>query len=162
MLRGLTVRSTLSIAFVSCLLPLMAADADQPKDKRWPRVRFGGMVVNAGYTRYSGYPFGYGFPYGYGYHDPFFYSPYIHPGFYTGFGFQPAMGQVKIQTPERDAWVYLDGALAGRADKLKTMWLEPGKYTVELRRGDRSAGQNIYVLSGKTLKVTPEMLKVKP
>ena len=68
------------------------------------------------------------------------------------------MGAVKLEGVDKNALVYLDGALAGRADKLKRMWLDPGAYDLELRTGDRSATQRIYVLSGKTLKVTPDMM----
>lgn len=105
----------------------------------WPHVRLGGVSVNAGYNYY---------------YDPFLFG-YVHPGFYTGFAFQPLMGQVHLHTKTKTAWVYVDGGLAGRADKLKNIWLEPGTYEIEIRDGGQAFNQRIYVLSGKTLTLKP-------
>ncbi len=150
---------------------LLAAEDDSTvkKDKSWPRVHLGGIMVNAGYSHLSGPGF-YRYPYSYypefwgagpySYYDPFF-GPYLHPGFYTGFGYQPLLGQLKVQTADKNAWVYLDGALAGRADKLKTIWLEPGAYQLEVRSGDKKLDHKVYVLSGKTFKVTPNMMEAR-
>jgi hypothetical protein len=164
------LRTAFPILLAACGVTLAADQtaADQPaaKSKRsWPHVRIGGIMIGAGYSHFSGpFPYwGYGpyayAPYGY-FYDPFLYSSLIHPGFYTGFPYGPSMGQIKLPSRERDkdTWVYLDGALAGRADHLKTMWLEPGAYNLELRKGNRRQEQRIYVLSGKTLKITAEML----
>lgn len=165
------MRLNLGFALAALSCSLLLADDTVKTEKSHPRVRFGGLVVNAGYSHTSGYPYGYRYGYGYypgfwGYgpfaYDPFLFSPYLHPGFYTGFGYQPSLGEVKMQNPDRNAWVYIDGALAGRADKLKNMWLEPGAYQLEVRAGDRKLSQKIYVLSGRTLKVTPEMMEVRP
>jgi hypothetical protein len=144
-----------------------AASTDKPaRSSRRPRVRLGGIYVGAGYSRFSGpfYPgyYGYrpwawssfGWPYAY---DPFFYGPYLHPGFLTGFGYRPNMGEIKLRSSDREAWVYLDGALAGKAEKLKSMWLEPGAYNLEVCSGDRKFGQRVYVLSGRTLKLTADL-----
>ena len=128
-----------------------------------PHIRFGGLTVGAGYSRFSGgYPYGYGPEY-WGYspyyrYSPVLWSPLYHPGYYTGFAWQPNMGNVKIQAPDKTSLVFLDGALAGRLDKLKDMWLEPGAYQLEVRNSSHKFTQKIYVLSGKTLKVTPDMM----
>ena len=38
----------------------------------------------------------------------------------------------------------------------KNLWLEPGAYTLEVKPADRKPfEQRIYVLSGKTLEITP-------
>src|SRR5262245_30748302 len=91
------------------------------------KVRLAGITVGAGYAHYSGrYCCWYGpglYPYG-GFYDPFFYHPYFGTGFAQG----PDMGQVKLQTFSKDAEVYLDGAYAGVAGDLKSMWLKPGAY----------------------------------
>jgi hypothetical protein len=162
------------LALISATIAIGAA-ADQPandtsqKTNSRPRVRLGGITIGAGYSHfsgrpypyYAGYPFGWGYPYFYG---PFLFTPYAYPGFYTGYGYGPGMGELKLQTADRTAWVYLDGALAGRADKLKTMWLEPGAYNLEVRSGDRKFAQRVYVLSGKTLKLnaTRMDLEIRP
>ena len=132
-----------------------------------PRVRFGGVMVSAGYSHFPrGYPYYSPGFWGYGpaYYDPFLFLPYIHPGYFNGFSYAPYMGEVKLRTGEKTGWVYLDGALAGTVAKLRSMWLDPGTYELEVRDGDRRFEQKIYVLSGKTLKVTPAMLvpEVRP
>ena len=130
-------------------------DKDNTTSSR-PHVRLGGIFSGAGYSHFSGprygyYPYyGYG-PYGYLY-DPFLYG--MHPGYFTGFGYGPSMGEIKLKSDDKSAWVYLDGALAGKADRLKTMYLEPGAYNLEVRSGNKLFGQRIYVLSGKTLRLT--------
>ena len=122
------------------------------------RVRLGGISVGAGYTRYSGYywpafpyayyPAWYGF---YGWYDPFF--PLYHPGYYRGFSRGLNMGEVRLRTESKDTEVYLDGAYAGRAGDLKSIWLEPGAYTLAVRAPGTDFSRRIYVLSGKTLRV---------
>jgi hypothetical protein len=119
-------------------------------------VRFGGLVVGAGYSSGPGW-YNRWYP-RYGLYDPFWYSPYIHPGLYTGFMQQPNMGQVKLNPVDRDASVYVDGAYAGSAHKLKSFWLAPGVYNLELRDDrQRTFRQRVYVLSGKTLAIRPKL-----
>jgi hypothetical protein len=75
------------------------------------------------------------------------------------------MGEVKVSSAPKDSLVYIDGAYAGLAGKLKSMWLEPGAYNLRILAGDQSYEKRIYVLSGKTLelqaalKPTPEVSK---
>ena len=142
-----------------CLAGDQSASDKADKESHWPRIRFGGMTLTAGYSYYSGYPGWYG-PWGYypghfwGYPwgwDPWFYYPWVHPGFYSGFAYGPGMGEIKIQTPDKSAAVYIDGALAGSAGKLKNIWLEPGAYEMSIQSGDREFRKKVYVLSGKTL-----------
>ncbi len=151
----------LLLAVVSVSVAL-AADAGQSKHHR---VRFGGVMVGAGYTHYSGYPY-FGYPY-YGYYpwyyyDPFLWTPFYAPGYFTGFAYQPGLGGVKIQVPDRTASVYLDGAYAGQISELKNMWLEPGVYNLEVRAGQSRLTQKIYVLSGKTLKLAADRMNREP
>ena len=137
----------IALLFLALLAALAPADA---------RIRLGGVSIGAGYSHFSGrYPYPW-------YYDPILFYPVYAPGYYNGFAYQPNMGAVKIEGADKNALVYLDGALAGRADKLKQMWLDAGAYNLELRTGDRSATRRIYVLSGKTLKVTPELMEVRP
>ena len=158
---------------------LYAADADQKTDQtdqaesqtkvdettRRPHLRFGGLMIGAGYTHWSG---GWccGYP-GYGYYgawmpffpaffswDPFFYSPYYGAGF-TG---SPNMGEVKLHADLKDAEVFLDGAYAGTAGERKSIWLDPGAYNLEVRApGKRTYTRRIYVLSGKALRVNARL-----
>ncbi len=135
------------------------AAADDKADKSSkPRIRLGGVMVNAGYSRFAGPGF---YPYYYGYGG---WPYYFHPGFLYGYAWGPNLGEIKLKTEAPDAWVYIDGALAGKAEKLKSMWLEPGKYELEIRSGERKFGQKVYVLSGKTLRLNADLarLEVRP
>jgi hypothetical protein len=118
-------------------------------------VRFGGVAAGFGYTDFNG-PF-YG-PFGYapGWWGPYygpFWAPY-YPAYYANPGRGPNMGQVRIKTAFSHADLYINGAYAGPAGKLKSMWLQPGAYDLELRPENHSTiEQRIYVLTGKTLDV---------
>lgn len=146
------------------------SDANTQQTSSRPRTRFGGLTIGAGYTHFSGRAFPYyaGYPFGWSFltylYDPFLFMPYAYPGFYTGYRYAPGMGALKLQSADKNAWVYLDGALAGRADKLKTMWLEPSAYNAEVRSNGRRFAQRVYILSGKTLKLnaTRMDLEAKP
>jgi hypothetical protein len=155
------VVSVLALTLVSA--PVFGA---KDNDKPGRRVRLGGVIVNAGFNYGSGwYPYGPAYYPGwsrYYLYDPFWYSPFIHPGLYRGFGYQPSMGEVKLNSPDKDASVYLDGAYAGPAEKLKSLWLEPGAYNLEVRdtSGQRYE-RRIYVLSGKTLQIRAKLEPAK-
>ena len=120
------------------------------------RVRLGGIAVTAGYTNFGGFPFYPYLPFAY---DPFWFAfnPYFYPGYFTGFGYQADKGEVKLRDiGSRDATVYLDGAYAGPASKLKSMWLDPGAYNLEIRSASGDTFERrIYVLTGKTLNIRP-------
>jgi hypothetical protein len=93
-------------------------------------------------------------PWGYGY------PPYVYGGY--GWGGHPNSGQVKIETDVRDAEVLINGAYAGTVRSLKSMWLREGSYNLEIRSPGRARyAERIYVLTGKTLHVRPE-LRVTP
>lgn len=146
-----------------------------PSYSQGRRVRLGGVSVSAGYVRGPMWwgpamwgPVGYGpwfgpglwRPWGPAWFDPFWYGGWAHPGFWTGFAQAPGMGEVKLDSQDRDAMVYLDGAYAGPVRKLRSMWLEPGKYKLEVRDEDGNSFEKaIYVLSGKTMNLKPELLK---
>jgi hypothetical protein len=121
-------------------------------------VRLGTISVGAGYGYYSG-------PVWPGYYPPFFYDPFFY-GPWIGYSFfpspiylvpQPDKGQVSLQGSDKDAEVYLDNAYAGTAATLKKFWLAPGVYDLEVRPKDQPPKKKrIYVLTGKTLKVSLE------
>ena len=99
-----------------------------------------GVFVGSGFA-----PMGY---YGYG---PF-YGPYPYGAYYGA----PNAGQVKLDTHMKDAQVFVDGAYAGTSGKLRTMWMRPGTYTIELRApGQAQFAEKIYVVAGKTVHVEP-------
>lgn len=122
-------------------------------------VRLGTISIGAGYGYYSG-PYGPGYWAGYypppffgGWYDPFW-APYYAPVYFAP---QVNNGQVNLQTSDKNAEVYLDGAYAGPASKLKNFWLAPGVYQLEVRAaGQAPQEKRIYVLTGKTLKIRME------
>lgn len=97
---------------------------------------------------------------------PAFYRPYWYGGYWGdpfyrpyGYGFaNPNAGELKLDTSIKEADVYIDGAYAGQAGKLKSMWLRPGAYNIEVRAVGRQAyAERVYVVAGKTLKLHPEL-----
>ena len=65
---------------------------------------------------------------------------------------------MKLAADPNQAEVYIDGAYAGTADRLKTIWLEPGAYDLSVSHAGReSFHQRIYVLTGKSLKITAKL-----
>jgi hypothetical protein len=67
------------------------------------------------------------------------------------------MGEVKLQGTQKSAEVFLNGAYAGITGDLKSIWLEPGAYDLEVKAGHQRFSQRIYVLSGKSLKIRPAL-----
>jgi hypothetical protein len=93
-----------------------------------------------------------------GYWDPYW-SPYGSPIAYTLR--DSDKGEVHLKDAAPQAEVYIDGAYAGIAKDLRTLWLAPGAYNLELRSGNQTPVQKkIYVLTGKTVNV--RMAEVKP
>lgn len=129
--------------------------AQEPVVTKPARVRLGGFAVGAGYSHFSG-PGYFGYrPYLY---DPWFYggfSDFYHPGYYGGYLRGPDMGEVKLSGVPHDAEIFLDGGFAGDAHHLKSMWLRPGKYVLEVRDHGNTFSKTIYVLTGKTIRVEP-------
>jgi hypothetical protein len=104
-------------------------------------------------VRYVRGGFGYGPAFGpWGY----WYAPYAY-GAYPGFS-HPNAGEVKLHTDIKDAEVFINGAYAGSARSLKSMWLRQGAYNLEVRFPGRARyAERIYVVLGKTLHVRPEL-----
>jgi len=154
-------------------------DKDAPAEKRKLRLRLGGFSVGAGYSHFSG-------PYYYPYAYPYAYAPF---GFYPGdwvaasywypvgslypyygpgaFAAGDGRGEVRLTADPKAADVYINGGYAGTADKLKTLWLDPGAYDLTVSAiGREPFHQRLYVLSGKSLKITARLnsegVKEKP
>ncbi len=112
-----------------------------------PASAFARTRIGIGLGYYGGYGYGgpwgygpYGYPYAYGY------SPY---GYYPG---RP-LGEVHIKSPDSEARIYINGAFAGRAHDLKTIYLAPGTYNIEQRIGPDVQRERVYVLANRTLKL---------
>jgi hypothetical protein len=101
------------------------------------------------------------------FYRPGFYAPgwygmgFYGLGWYEPYGFvaAPNAGQVKFDTKNKDAQVYVDNGYAGTVGQLGTFPLKAGTHDIELRAPD---GQTIYqehidVIAGKTLKIKPQI-----
>ncbi|MDD5543658.1 MAG: hypothetical protein PHX83_10840 [Acidobacteriia bacterium] len=147
--------------------PAANEKAQAVKTDSHPRVRLGGIQVGAFYTHshfsspyFRCSPFFFdplycgGWPYFAAY--PFYYPMSYYGGmsYYNGMLAYGQGGEVRVQTHLKDARVYLNDAYAGDIKHLKSFWLAPGVYEVELRQADQPVfHQRIYVLTGKTVTV---------
>jgi hypothetical protein len=110
-----------------------------------------GFGFSFGYPGYYGY-YGYGYPYYGGY--PYYYGP-GYPGYVAVVPGRP-YGAVRLDLPERDAQVFVDGAYAGVVDNydgsLQSLNLEPGTHQIEIRLdGFQSTSFNVSVAPGRTV-----------
>jgi hypothetical protein len=83
---------------------------------------------------------------------------YGYPGIYGGvYSSHPDSGQIKFDTKQKDAQVYINGSYAGTVKGLKSSWLQQGDYDVEVRaaNGERYASK-VYVSRGGTVKIRPQ------
>lgn len=89
---------------------------------------------------------------------PYWGSPYWGGYPYGYYGYGPSTGELKFDTKVKDAEVYIDGAYAGTVGKLKTMYLKPGSYDIEVRSPGRTQfDRKVYIAAGKTLHLNPEL-----
>jgi hypothetical protein len=67
-------------------------------------------------------------------------------------------GDVKIETKMKDASVYVDGGLIGKAEKVKKFALKTGEHDIELRdpSGNSFYQEHIQVLPGRTVEIQPD------
>lgn len=94
---------------------------------------------------------GFGF-YGPGWYGAWGWGPYWGPyGYYPS----PSAGQVKIETPAKDALVYVDGGYAGLSGKLRHFYMSPGPHDIELRdpSGHTFYQEKVNILPGKTIDI---------
>ena len=143
-------------------------DNKEQKDARPPQkihLRLGTISFGLGYSYFSGpyyYPyrlFGF-YPYGLAYPaffcDPFWCAPgsFLNPVYSGSLVYAEDKGEVKLTADPRTAEVYIDGAYAGTADHLKTMWLDSGAYDLSVAaKGRKAFHQRIYILSRRSLKI---------
>jgi hypothetical protein len=95
---------------------------------------------------------------GFGFYGPGYWGPYWggYWGYPYGYGYGgPAMGEVKIDTPAKDALVYVDGGYAGLSGKLRHFHLTPGTHDIELRdpSGKAFFQEHVQVIAGKTIDI---------
>ena len=114
-----------------------------------------GFSVGFGYSSWC-CPYAYGYPYAWGYPGPYFYpGPYYYGPAYYG-------SSVRLQVPQRDAEVYIDGYYAGRVDNFdgtfQRLNVEPGEHELQLfLPGYRSFTQKVYLQPTSTFRVRHDM-----
>ena len=129
------------------------------------------FYYGAGYYPYYGagyYPFSFSFGFGYGY--PYYAGypyyggyPFYGPGYYGGY----YGSSLRLQVPQREAEVYIDGYYAGKVDHFdgtfQRLHLEPGEHDLELfMPGHRVFTQKIYLQPGSTFRVQHNMEPLGP
>jgi len=92
---------------------------------------------------------------GYGFYYPYWGWGWGYP--YWGYGpYYPeySAGKIKIKDSNKSDQVYIDGAYAGTAEKMKTITLSPGSYSVEIRQQNKDrVNRKVYVVAGKTVEI---------
>jgi len=104
--------------------------------------RGGGRVaVVPSYSLY--YPY-WGWGWGWGWGPYWDYGPYYYE----------STGKIKIKDYNKFDEVYINGAYAGTVDKLKSIKLNPGRYTVEIKQqGKDILNRSVYVIAGQTVQI---------
>jgi hypothetical protein len=126
-------------------------------DSKW-HLHLGTISFGAGYDHFSSphYPYAF-YPYS-SYYPSLLWDPYwgyLYPAAY--FNYNDGKGEVRLAAPKQ-ADVYLDNAYAGKAEKLKSIWLKPGAYDLSVSDADRASfHRRIYVFSGKSLKIAAKL-----
>jgi hypothetical protein len=120
-----------------------------------------------GYPWYGGpYAYGYGYPY-YRYGYPFGYPGYGYYGYgYPGYGVR-TYGGVRIDVPQRDAEVLVDGYYVGVVDEFDGAFqqvnLEPGPHTIEVRaEGFEPVRFDVNVEPGRTITYRAGLREARP
>ena len=87
------------------------------------------------------------------------YAPYYAPYYAV-----PAnVGQIKIDTKDKNAQVFVNGDFAGTVKDLKTMTMRTGSYDIQVREpGQPTFEQRVYVVAGKTTKLHPNFEQPVP
>jgi hypothetical protein len=118
---------------------------------------------------YYGYPWGFG-PYAYGYGYPYYYGyryGYGYPAYgYPGWAVRN-YGGVRIDVPQRDAEVWVDGYFSGVVDEfdgvMQQVNLDPGPHHIEIRGdGYEPVAFDVNVEPGRTITYRTTLRQARP
>jgi hypothetical protein len=123
---------------------------------------YGSPFYSYGYPYYYGYP-AYGYP-SYGYGSVGAYAPYGYG--YGGYSGQP-YGGLRIDLPQRDAEVYVDGYFVGTVDnfdgRMQQANMEAGPHQIEIRSPEFEPIQfNVNIEPGRTITYRGAMRQLQP
>lgn len=128
-----------------------------------PLIGYGGFYGPYAYGYAFGYPaYGYG---GYGY-PVYGYSGYGYSGYGYAGRYRP-YGGIRIDIPQRDAEVYVDGYYAGVVDDFdgtfQELNLEPGPHRVEVRTaGSTPISFDVNIEPGRTITYRSALRPTQP
>jgi hypothetical protein len=162
--------------------PAVGTAAPRTAPGRVVRPYVGGVPYRSYYYRpYRpgvGLYFGYGYPgfygaYGYPWYGyPFYGYPfYGYPGYgygYPGYGVAARpYGSVRLEIPQKDAEVYVDGYFAGNVDNFDGVFhhlnLEPGPHKIEVKAASfEPITFDVNVEPGQTIKYRAAMRPAQP
>jgi hypothetical protein len=127
-----------------------------------------GLGFYGGYPFYGAYPYGYGaYPYyPYSVYSPYGYGPYGYPGYVAAVPVRP-YGGIRINLPQKDAEVYVDGYFSGTVDDFDGVFqqlnLEPGPHHLEVRApGFEPIAFDVNVEPGRTITYRAAMRPQQP
>lgn len=113
-----------------------------------------------------GFPYGYGYDYGYAYRSRYPYRSYGYAGVAPGY-VRRASGGVRLDLPQRDAEVFVDGYYTGVVDDFdgtgRRATLEPGPHHIEIRLdGFEPVEFDVNVEPGRTITYRSSMRETRP
>jgi hypothetical protein len=134
---------------------------------------YGGVSIGIGFS--YGYPWGWGsfgfgwggYPYyGYGYPYYGYYPYYPYPAAYN-VAAAPPSGGIRIDVPQRDAEVTVDGNFAGTVEdfngRSQALPLSPGSHHIEIHaNGFETASFDVNVDSGRTITYRSSLRPAQP
>jgi len=132
----------ITLSFLICLFAFPVAASAQAHFSAFAANH--AVVVRYPYRGWGGWGWGWG---GWGWDYPYWggFGPYYLTNY---------RGEIKIKDANKYDHVYLNGAYAGTVDKLKNMWLDPGRYKIEVReRGKDIVNREVYIVAGKKVDI---------
>lgn len=170
-------KRTLPIVLIACLTLAVAAwpapAAAQHRQSAHVATAHPVVVARAPYYHYPrfsvrvayGYPyFGlypwYGFGYPWGFYPPYWYGPW--GGYHGYYGYESAVGSVRVQVKPKKAEVYVDGYYVGVVDDFDGMFqrlhLLAGEHEIVIYlEGYKSIRQKLYLTPGGTFNIKDTM-----
>lgn len=135
-----------------------------------PYFGVGFPVGYGGFGSFGWYGYGYGYPGHYGY-SSYGYPAYGYPGYGYGHGYGAYAGSdrpyggVRIQSPRRQAEVWVGGYFVGHVDdfdgSFQQLNLEPGAHRIEIRdQGVETIAFDVKVEPGRTIHYRSDMKPV--
>lgn len=90
-------------------------------------------------------------------YNPYYYGPAYGPVWVSPSHSHRHEGQLKFETKDKDAEVFIDNAYAGTVRQMNSAWLREGSHELSVRdHGVETFHDRVYVTEGNTLHIKPE------